>query len=108
IRRSMWVAEAEFFLSLSLAHALALLQVPEGARARARARARESLRSRKSMNIHEYQARELFDKFGVAAPRGNVARTAEEAELIAKQLGASELVVKAQVHAGGRGKGTFK
>ncbi|MEA3187550.1 MAG: succinyl-CoA synthetase beta subunit [Chthoniobacter sp.] len=59
------------------------------------------------MNIHEYQARELFDKFGVAAPRGNVARTPEEAELIAKQLGASELVVKAQVHAGGRGKGTF-
>ena len=60
------------------------------------------------MNIHEYQARELFDKFGVAAPRGNVARTPEEAELVAQQLGAPQLVVKAQIHAGGRGKGTFK
>src|SRR5438105_2133696 len=60
------------------------------------------------MNIHEYQARELFDKFGVDAPRGNVASTAEEAEMIAKQLGGNQFVVKAQVHAGGRGKGTFK
>jgi succinyl-CoA synthetase beta subunit len=60
------------------------------------------------MNIHEYQARELFEKYGVAAPAGRVASTPEEAEAIARQLGAKEIVVKAQIHAGGRGKGTFK
>jgi succinyl-CoA synthetase beta subunit len=60
------------------------------------------------MNIHEYQARELFEKYGVAAPAGKVATTAEEAEAIARELGAKEIVVKAQIHAGGRGKGTFK
>src|SRR5271165_4284338 len=60
------------------------------------------------MNIHEYQARELFEKYGVAAPGGKVATTPEEAEAIAKQLGVKEIVVKAQIHAGGRGKGTFK
>ncbi|HJT80489.1 MAG TPA: ADP-forming succinate--CoA ligase subunit beta [Chthoniobacterales bacterium] len=89
------------------------------------------------MNIHEYQARELLQKFGVATTRGRVASTPEEAEAIAREIadiarpistapsdaappqdsrrgsdapGAAhvELVVKAQVHAGGRGKGTFK
>lgn len=60
------------------------------------------------MNIHEYQARELFEKFGVATPRGRVATTPEEAEAIARELGSSQIVVKAQIHAGGRGKGTFK
>jgi succinyl-CoA synthetase beta subunit len=60
------------------------------------------------MNIHEYQARELLEKYGVATPGGNVASTPEEAEAIARSLGAKEIVVKAQVHAGGRGKGTFK
>jgi succinyl-CoA synthetase beta subunit len=60
------------------------------------------------MNIHEYQARELFEKYGVAAPAGKVAATAEEAEAIARELGAKQIVVKAQIHAGGRGKGTFK
>ena len=60
------------------------------------------------MNIHEYQARELFEKFGVAAPAGKVAATPEEAETIARGLGAKQIVVKAQIHAGGRGKGTFK
>jgi succinyl-CoA synthetase beta subunit len=59
------------------------------------------------MNIQEYQAKELLEKFGAATPRGRVASTAEEAEKIARELGADELVVKAQVHAGGRGKGTF-
>ena len=86
------------------------------------------------MNIHEYQARELLQKFGVATTRGRVASTPEEAEAIAREIaepsasapllqpsdaapptapekkGAAtpvELVVKAQVHAGGRGKGTF-
>ncbi len=60
------------------------------------------------MNIHEYQAKELFDKFGVATPTGRVAHTAEEVEKIAKELDFPMIVVKAQIHAGGRGKGTFK
>ena len=59
------------------------------------------------MNIHEYQAKELFEKFGVPTPKGQVADTPEAAREVAQGLG-SEIVVKAQVHAGGRGKGTFK
>ena len=60
------------------------------------------------MNIHEYQARELFEQFGVATSKGKVASTAEEAFEIARGLGTSQIAVKAQIHAGGRGKGTFK
>ena len=60
------------------------------------------------MNIHEYQARELFEKFGVATTRGAVANTPDEAAAVAEKLGTKEFVVKAQIHAGGRGKGTFK
>jgi len=60
------------------------------------------------MNIHEYQARELFEKFGVATPPGGAATTPEQALEVAKRLGGKTLVVKAQIHAGGRGKGTFK
>src|SRR3954468_3476594 len=89
------------------------------------------------MNIHEYQAKELLQKFGVATTRGKVASTPDEAETIAREIvdgsssggpllqpsdaappkdaekrggsaaSAVEIVVKAQVHAGGRGKGTF-
>jgi len=59
------------------------------------------------MNIHEYQAKELLQKFGVATPAGRAARTPEEAEEVARELATTDLVVKAQVHAGGRGKGTF-
>jgi succinyl-CoA synthetase beta subunit len=59
------------------------------------------------MNIHEYQAKELLDKFGVAAARGKVASTPDEAEAIARELGNVGVVVKAQIHAGGRGKGAF-
>ena len=59
------------------------------------------------MNIHEYQAKELLQKFGVATPRGKAAHTLEEAETAARELATTDLVVKAQVHAGGRGKGTF-
>ena len=59
------------------------------------------------MNIHEYQAKELLQNFGVATPAGKAASTPEEAEKIARELGTSNLVVKAQIHAGGRGKGTF-
>jgi len=56
------------------------------------------------MNIHEYQAKELLAKFGVAVPRGRVAYTAAEAVEAARHLGGSVWVVKAQIHAGGRGK----
>ncbi len=59
------------------------------------------------MNIHEYQAKQLFEKFGVASPKGIVAGTAEEAGAAANEIGGPGLVVKAQIHAGGRGKGTF-
>jgi succinyl-CoA synthetase beta subunit len=57
------------------------------------------------MKIHEYQGKELLQKFGVAVPRGLVARSPEEAYAAAKELGTDVVVVKAQIHAGGRGKG---
>jgi succinyl-CoA synthetase beta subunit len=60
------------------------------------------------MNIHEYQAKELFDRFAVPSPKGRVASTPKEAYEAARWLGVNHLVVKAQVHAGGRGKGVFK
>lgn len=60
------------------------------------------------MNIHEYQAKQLFERFGVATPKGIAAATAQEAAQTARNMGVSQYVVKAQVHAGGRGKGTFK
>jgi succinyl-CoA synthetase beta subunit len=56
------------------------------------------------MKIHEYQAKEILKKFGVAVPKGRVAFTAEEAVEVAKEIGGSAWVVKAQIHAGGRGK----
>jgi succinyl-CoA synthetase beta subunit len=57
------------------------------------------------MNIHEYQAKQLLAKYGVSVPKGGVAHTVGEAEIIAKELGGPVWVVKAQIHAGGRGKG---
>jgi succinyl-CoA synthetase beta subunit len=57
------------------------------------------------MNIHEYQAKQLLAKYGVAVPRGEVAFSAAEAEVAAQQLPGPVWVVKAQIHAGGRGKG---
>lgn len=56
------------------------------------------------MNIHEYQAKQLFLQYGIPVPDGKVAETAEDAGLNAEQLGGEAWVVKAQVHAGGRGK----
>ena len=56
------------------------------------------------MKIHEYQAKELLAQYGVPTPRGKVARTADEAEQAAQELAVWPLIVKAQVHAGGRGK----
>jgi len=57
------------------------------------------------VKIHEYQAKSVLARFGVAVPRGEVAFTAAEAGEIAKRLGGDIAVVKAQIHAGGRGKG---
>ena len=56
------------------------------------------------MNLHEYQAKELFTRYGVAVPAGHVAASADEAGQAAERLGGALWVVKAQVHAGGRGK----
>jgi succinyl-CoA synthetase beta subunit len=63
------------------------------------------------MNIHEYQAKQLLAQYGVSVPAGEVCATAEEARKTAERLfaaGAERVVVKSQIHAGGRGKGTFK
>ncbi|MBF0622533.1 MAG: ADP-forming succinate--CoA ligase subunit beta [Magnetococcales bacterium] len=57
------------------------------------------------MNIHEYQAKEILSKFGVTVPRGKVAFSVDEAVEAAEELGGKIFVVKAQIHAGGRGKG---
>jgi succinyl-CoA synthetase beta subunit len=60
------------------------------------------------MKIHEYQAKAILNKYGVSVPRGAMAATQDEAEAVAKKLfteGATGVVVKAQIHAGGRGKG---
>ena len=63
------------------------------------------------MNIHEYQAKQLLAQYGVAVPPGDVCHTAEQARAVAEKIlasGAKMVVVKSQIHAGGRGKGTFK
>ena len=57
------------------------------------------------MNIHEYQGKELFRKFGVPTPRGIPAFSVDEAVKAAESLGGKVWVVKAQIHAGGRGMG---
>jgi len=57
------------------------------------------------MNLHEYQAKKLFSEYGIQVPKGNIASSADEAKQVAKELGGESWVVKAQVHAGGRGKG---
>jgi len=62
---------------------------------------------KRHLNIHEYQSKSLMDKHGINTQKWRLATTAEEAESGAKELNAKELVVKSQIHAGGRGKGTF-
>ena len=57
------------------------------------------------MKIHEFQAKEILKGYGVPIPKGRVAETSEEARKIAEEIGAKSIVVKAQIHAGGRGKG---
>ena len=60
------------------------------------------------MNLHEYQAKEIFARYGIPVPQGALAASPEAARAAAKQIGGDKFVVKAQVHAGGRGKGSFK
>ena len=63
------------------------------------------------MNIHEYQAKQLLAQFGVAVPPGNVVATPEDAKAAAEKLlagGLKRVVVKSQIHAGGRGQGRFQ
>jgi succinyl-CoA synthetase beta subunit len=71
----------------------------------ARAAAARCLSGAKYMNIHEYQAKQVLGGFGVPVPRGKPAFTVEEAVKAAEELGGPVWVVKAQIHAGGRGKG---
>src|SRR6266576_4193285 len=63
------------------------------------------------MNLHEFQAKQLLAQYGVTVPTGEVCHTAEQARAVAEKLFASGekvVVVKSQIHAGGRGKGSFK
>ena len=75
---------------------------------RANKRSRFSKGVSDPMNIHEYQAKELLAKFGVPVPAGYSAMTVDEAARAAGKLPGPLYVVKAQIHAGGRGKGKFK
>lgn len=59
------------------------------------------------MNIHEYQAKELFEKYGIPVPEGYVGRSLEEFPAVLEKMSEGKTVVKSQIHAGGRGKGTF-
>ncbi len=59
------------------------------------------------MNIHEYQAKQLFEQYGIPCPKGHATDSKEEFESCIDQLGDGLIVVKSQIHAGGRGKGTF-
>ncbi|EJT71466.1 succinyl-CoA ligase subunit beta [Gaeumannomyces tritici R3-111a-1] len=62
---------------------------------------------RRALSIHEYLSADLLRKYGISVPAGQVARTAAEAEKVAKDISSDDMVIKAQVLAGGRGKGTF-
>ena len=63
---------------------------------------------RVAVNIHEYQAKQIFRRFGIPVPPGFAAQTLEEVDQAVKELGGGKVVVKAQIHAGGRGKGTIQ
>jgi succinyl-CoA synthetase beta subunit len=63
------------------------------------------LKTGQTMKIHEYQAKEIFRRYGVPTPRGEMVTTPEQARVVAEKLATPVVVVKAQIHAGGRGKG---
>jgi succinyl-CoA synthetase beta subunit len=69
---------------------------------------RQPRKAAQAMNIHEYQAKELLSKYGIAIPAGRAALSVDEAVAAAEALPGPLYVVKAQIHAGGRGKGKFK
>jgi succinyl-CoA synthetase beta subunit len=62
---------------------------------------------RRALSIHEYLSADLLRRYGIQVPRGSNATTAAEAKAVAKEIGTDDMVIKAQVLAGGRGKGTF-
>lgn len=66
-----------------------------------------SQQQRRALSIHEYLSADLLRQYGIGVPKGDVARSGAEAEAIAKKIGGEDMVIKAQVLAGGRGKGTF-
>lgn len=66
-----------------------------------------AIQQKRFLSIHEYLSANLLKSFGIGVPNGEVARSAAEAESIAKKIGGDDMVIKAQVLAGGRGKGTF-
>lgn len=68
---------------------------------------RSVIQQSRALSIHEYRSANLLKTYGIGVPSGNVATTAEEAEKVAKDIGGDDIVIKAQVLAGGRGKGTF-
>jgi succinyl-CoA synthetase beta subunit len=72
------------------------------------AKAAPQLEQRRKLNVHEYVSYTLLREEGIAVPKFGVAKTKEEARKIAEDLGCLDLVVKAQVLTGGRGKGHFK
>ncbi|KAL9617490.1 MAG: hypothetical protein Q9160_007701 [Pyrenula sp. 1 TL-2023] len=67
----------------------------------------QSQQQKRNLSIHEYLSANLLKSYGIGVPNGEVAKTADEAEAIAKKIGGDDMVIKAQVLAGGRGKGTF-
>lgn len=72
------------------------------------AKATPQVQQRRNLNVHEYVSYTLLQEEGIAVPKFGVARTKEEAEEIARELNCQDMVVKAQVLTGGRGKGHFK
>ncbi|EMD91269.1 hypothetical protein COCHEDRAFT_33811 [Bipolaris maydis C5] len=68
---------------------------------------RSAVQQRRCLSIHEYRSAALLESYGIGVPKGGVATNAAEAEKVAKSIGGDDAVIKAQVLAGGRGKGTF-
>ncbi|KAF7443888.1 Succinyl-CoA ligase protein [Pyrenophora tritici-repentis] len=68
---------------------------------------RSVIQQRRGLAIHEYRSAALLESYGIGVPKGGVAESGAEAEKIAKDIGGEDAVIKAQVLAGGRGKGTF-
>lgn len=66
-----------------------------------------TFQQKRALSIHEYMSADLLRKYGIGVPKGSVAKTGAEAETVAKQIGSDDMIIKAQVLAGGRGKGTF-